>query len=291
MEDTQSQRQQIKHKMNTKSQQSRWHQILLLGALCLQTFVLADALTASFDESCLAVVKDIFSEDRKELLCQTPSGMLYVITSVDDQWIEEKMISGELYSGETVLEVPTGTTINREDQTMNLSGSPILVNSDPSERRLRRIPKTTGDKTVLAVRVIATNSAFSKTETELATSVFGGPNDFVNLKSQYSACSHGKINMIQRADLNGLTSNIANGVVTLYVDMPTEVGHSTMVNEVSQELNREFGLSVNEIADHVLYCLPPGTFNGVGYALMNRGLSVFNDKLCTSVSTQMHEIG
>ncbi|CAJ1954132.1 unnamed protein product [Cylindrotheca closterium] len=46
-----------------------------------------------------------------------------------------------------------------------------------------------------------------------------------------------------------------------------------------------------DIADHVMYCLPLGAFGGVGYSIMNRGLSVYNDKLCTSVSTQMHEVG
>mmetsp|Transcript_40528 Transcript_40528/g.97823 ORF Transcript_40528/g.97823 Transcript_40528/m.97823 type:complete len:596 (+) Transcript_40528:120-1907(+) len=278
--------------MNTGSQQSKWRHVLLSGALILQSLLLANGqVSTALNEPCLAFVKDIFSEDRKELVCQTPSGMLYVVPSVDDQWIEEKMISGELYSGETVLDIPKNTTINREDQTLNLQEIPKLLTPDSSERRLRQLEKTTGERTVLAVRVIASNSEFSKTDEELSSSVFGGPNDFVNLKSQYAACSNGKLNMVKRPDLNGVTSNIQNGVVTIRVNLPVEVGHRTMVNAISQELDREFGLTLRTIADHTLYCLPKGTFNGVGYAIMNGRLAVFNDKLCTSVSTQMHEVG
>lgn len=266
--------------------------ILLSAVLALQYVHFANSqVSTALNEPCLAFVKDIFSEDRKQLLCQTPSGMIYIVPSVDDQWIDEKMISGELYSGETLLDLPANTTVNREDQTLNLNEAPTLLNADPSERRLRASSKTTGDHTVLAVRVIASNSEFSRSDEELSSSIFGGPNDFVNLKSQYAACSHGKLNMVMRPDLNGVTTSIKNGVVTIRVNLPKEVGHSQMVNAVTQELDREFGATMQSIADHVMYCLPQGTFNGVGYAIMNGVLSVFNDKLCTSVSTQMHEVG
>jgi hypothetical protein len=73
--------------------------------------------------------------------------------------------------------------------------------------------------------------------------------------------------------------------------MAVQVGHSKIVNAVSHEILRQFGKTHMDIADHVMYCLPAGAFGGVGYAIMNRGLSVYNDKLCTSVSTQMHEVG
>ena len=79
--------------------------------------------------------------------------------------------------------------------------------------------------------------------------------------------------------------------VTIRVNFPTSIGSASMVNAVSEALIREFGVTRSEIADHVMYCLPKGTFNGVAFAIINRGLSVYNDVLCTSVSTQMHEFG
>lgn len=248
----------------------------------------------TLDESCLAVVKEIYSaEDNSKLLCQTPSGMYYLIPSVDAAWIKEKMISGELFSGETLLDIPLNTPVDRATQTLQMDDPPKLMFSDfgTRHRELRNLARVTGRKTVLAVRIMASNAIMSVDETSLSNSIFGGNGDNVNLRSQYLACSHEKLEFTKRDDRNGLTANIRNGVVTLWVNLPKEAGHSRMVNAVSEEIYRQFQLTVGSIADHVMYCLPKGTFDGVGYAVMNRGLSVYNDDLCTSVSSQMHELG
>jgi len=217
--------------------------------------------------------------------------MLYNISSVGDSWVEQKMLTGELFSGETILDIPADTRLNEQTQTLEMDQPPVLRHQDPEGRQLRQLTKTQGDKTVLAVRIEASDSVVSNDDEMISHAIFGGPTDFVNLKSQVGACSHGKLNFQKRPDLNGIDTNVRNGVVTIKVDMPVEVGHKKLVNAVSQEINRQFGMTHMAIADHVMYCLPEGAFNGVGYAIMNRGLSVYNDKLCTSVSTQMHEVG
>jgi len=258
----------------------------------------------TLDEPCLAVVKDIYDngeEEGKELMCQTPSGMLYKIPSVDDDWIEQRMLSGELLSGETMLDISMNSSvIDPETATLKITDPPEFINNnntnndndDPSDRRHRRnLMSKTGSKTVLAVRVIAANSVFSKTEDQLSWSVFGGPGDAVNLKSQYAACSHGKLNFEKRGNLNGRSTNIRNGVVSIRVNLPVNVGHFAMVNAISQAIRNEFGMTRQTIADHIMYCLPPGAFGGVGYGYVNEGLTVFNDEWCTSVTSQMHEIG
>ncbi|CAJ1954131.1 unnamed protein product [Cylindrotheca closterium] len=261
-------------------------QILILATLSQHST--ADLTT--FNEPCLGVVGQ-FSDNRDGLLCQTPSGMLYNISSVGDAWVEKHMLTGELFSGETILQIPANTILNTDTDTLEMDQPPALNVKDPEGRRLRQLTKTEGDRTVLAVRVLASNSKTSHDAEEISHSIFGGPNDYVNLKSQVQACSHGKLNFQKRPDLNGIDTNIRNGVVTIKVNMAVNVGHSKIVNAVSQEINRQFGMSHVDIADHVMYCLPNGAYGGVGFALMNRGLSVYNDKLCTSVSTQMHEVG
>lgn len=273
---------------NANIRLSAWLQILLTLVTLGQPSI-ADQTT--FNEPCLGVVSDQFSVDRDDLLCQTPSGMLYNISSVGDAWVDEHMRTGELFSGETVLEIPANTILNTDTQTLEMDEPPTLHLKDPEGRRLRQLTKTQGDKTVLAVRVLASNSDTSHNAEEISHAIFGGPNDYVNLKSQVHACSHGKLNLEKRPDLNGIDTSIRNGVVTIKVNMAVEVGHSKIVNAVSQEIVRQFGRTHMDIADHVMYCLPEGAFGGVGYAIMNRGLSVYNDKLCTSVSTQMHEVG
>jgi len=261
--------------------------ILILATLGQQS--VADLTT--FNEPCLGVVSDQISIDRDDLLCQTPSGMLYNVSSVGDAWVEKHMLTGELFSGETILELPANTILNTDTETLEMDEPPLLHLKDPEERRLRQFSRTQGDKTVLAVRVLVSNSATSHDADEISHAIFGGPNDHVNLKSQVSACSHGKLNFQKRPDLDGIDTNIRNGVVTIKVNVAVNVGHKTIVNAVSREINRQFGMTHVAIADHVMYCLPDGAFGGVGYAIMNRGLSVYNDKICTSVSTQMHEVG
>ena len=120
---------------------------------------------------------------------------------------------------------------------------------------------------------------------------FGTGTDTVNLKSQYAACSHNQLNFIPAPDpVAGL---ISSGAVT--VSLPTvsvTVGDGTMVNAISAALNTMFGVSEpSQLADHVMYCLPPGTLNGLAYAYIDWWLSVFNNEWCTRVSAQVHEIG
>lgn len=263
--------------------------VLILSLICKTNA----QVSTSLGESCLAVVKDIFEEDRRELLCQTPSGMLYIVPSVDDDWIGQKMNSGVLISGEVYLDISKNTIVDRNTETLVMTEEPTFLASDDESdgRRRRKLAKTLGEKTVLGVRVVASNGALTASENELSQSIFGGPSDLLNLKSQFYACSHGKLNFQKRSDLRGATTSIRNGVVTIKVNLPVEVGSSVMVNAVSETLLREFEISRSEIADHVMYCLPKGVFNGVAYAIMNFGLSVYNDHLCASVSTQMHEVG
>ncbi|KAL3935128.1 MAG: hypothetical protein SGBAC_009290 [Bacillariaceae sp.] len=202
------------------------------------------------------------------------------------------MLSGELVSGEVYMDIPLDTRVDRETQTLALTEPPKLLYYEDLSRRLqRKLANVTGDKTVLAVRVTASNSDVSFNEEDLSKSVFGGSNDFVNLKSQYAACSHGKLTFQKRADMNGLTTSIRDGVVTIRVNLPFQVGYMTLVNEVSKKLIDEFGMAFTGIANHVMYCLPEGAFGGVGYAIMNGALSVYDNEMCTSVSSQMHEVG
>ena len=49
--------------------------------------------------------------------------------------------------------------------------------------------------------------------------------------------------------------------------------------------------SPSQIADHVMYCLPPETMSGIAYAYKNSWNSVYSNEWCNYVSGQMHEIG
>jgi len=156
-------------------------------------------------------------------------------------------------------DVPKAENAITEDQERNLA-----------ELR-RQLAVVTGNKSVLAVRVIASDGQYGSTPDYLECKVFGsiGANtcgDNYNLKSAYSACSFGKLNIIKAANKTSLkttVTNISNGVVT--VTLPTTSiaqGDGTMRNAVTSALKSAFGVEANKLANHLMYCLPPGTMSG-----------------------------
>lgn len=231
------------------------------------------------------------NKELAELQCSTPSEMIYTVPHVDTTWIRNKGTLGELFSGETLLDIPPGTLIDKRTQTLMLDAPPKLVNVDKETRSRRHLSVTMGVKTVLVVRVSATDSTTTSSEAELASDIFGDNGDLVNLKSRYSECSFGKLEMQKAADADGVSTNIRNGVVTIAPGVATSVGDQAMVNIINTKIAEEFSVAASVLADHVMYCLPPGTFGGLAYAYLNGFRSVYNDVWCSSISVQVHEVG
>lgn len=251
-------------------------------------------------EPCTALVKEIMSgSDRADLQCLTPSGMLYTIPHVDTQWIREKQSAEELFSGETMLEIPLHTLIDMETLTLKLASAPKLVNTIVvdegfrNRRRLQTRARASGRKTVLVIRVQATNRATSPSESQLASDVFGDNGDVNNLRSQYLACSHNKMEFAKAADRDGRSTSIRNGVVTIHSGTSTSVGDRRMLSALYGQLQNQFSTDPRNLADFIMFCLPPGTMDerDIAYAWMNDYRSVYNDVHCSHVSAQMHEIG
>jgi len=167
--------------------------------------------------------------------------------------------------------------------------------------RHRRLANYRGDQTVLAVRVIAADGTTTADETSLGNNIFGNGVDPVNLVSQIRACSYGKMNLIKAQSKSGWSKNSGNvliydGIVTVSLPfVSTAQGHAFMRNAITKELNDMFGVeSPSQLANYVLYCLPPGSGipgAGIAYAYINSWLSVFNDDWSKSVTLQMHELG
>ena len=163
---------------------------------------------------------------------------------------------------------------------------------------IRRLQK--GSKTVLAVRVILNDGTYSHaTQTGLSNDVFGNGVDTVNLKTQYAACSYNQLVFNKAANRNmsvAVTPNvgdtaISNGVVDIRVNYKKSAGDGTVVNAVTAELNRVFGVSSpTALANYVMYCLPSGVMSGIAYAYINSWNSVYSNEWCNFVSAQMHEV-
>ncbi|KAL3760779.1 hypothetical protein ACHAWU_007845 [Discostella pseudostelligera] len=157
-----------------------------------------------------------------------------------------------------------------------------------------------GTRTVLAVRIFLTDGQYSFTDQAgLSNDVFGNGVDPSNLKSQYAACSANKL-IFDKASDRSMTSNpndgttaISNGVVDIKVALAVAPeSDGAIVNAVTSKINSVFGVgNPNQLANHIMYCLPSGTMKGIAYAYINSWNSVYSNEWCNYVSGQMHEIG
>lgn len=265
---------------------------LMIVRSCVVSSGSSQEAEVHLNEPCTAVVKEIMGRmDRAQLLCSTPSGKAYHIPYVDTDWIRRKEYAKELFSGETQLQLPPNTLIYEKTQTLVLEAPPklIKVDTDVARRRLRNLEKTIGTKSLLVVRVRATNGETTPSEAQLANDVFGDGGDVNNMRSQYLACSYGKLEFMKTQDRTGKTIDIRNGIVTVPLGVSTNVGDEVMVNSINTELQKQFSTAAGKIADHIIYCLPAGTMAewDIAWAFVNDYRSVYNDIECSHVSTQV----
>jgi hypothetical protein len=148
-----------------------------------------------------------------------------------------------------------------------------------------------GTKTVLVIRAECQDSRTTATEQELADDIFGNNGDEVNLKSQFNACSDSKLQFVP------LTTNALVGTDGVYtVKLPkvvvNGVNDGALLAEITNAASTSLGVKLDNIADHVMVCLPPGTDGSwIAYGYFNSFLTVYNDDWCRYPSAQMHEFG
>ncbi|KAL7465203.1 hypothetical protein ACHAXS_005531, partial [Conticribra weissflogii] len=197
-------------------------------------------------------------------------------------------------SGRTSISLPAGTELSSNGKADTKGGAPKILSYLHGTRRRRLTTAKEGTRTVLAVRVVASDGSTAPDETTLSDSLFGNHGgDAVGLASQYEACSHGRLAFVPAPDRTGAGgSSIADGVVTLNLpSVSVASGDAALRNAITVELYRVFGEYPGDLADHVLYCLPSAAMGGIAYAYVDSWNSVFSDQWCTYVSAQMHEIG
>jgi hypothetical protein len=161
---------------------------------------------------------------------------------------------------------------------------------DRGSRYLTNRKLQTVTKRVLVIRAVAADSSTTASESTLSDDIFGTLGDAVNLKSQYSSCSNGKL-LFEPLTTNSLVGT--DGVYTVSLPTTFVSGASdgtireAMVNKATADLG-----TLTSIADYVMLCLPPGTSGGwIAYAYVNWWLSVYNDVWCQYPSAQLHEMG
>lgn len=229
-----------------------------------------------------------FDEPEQTYNIELPNGLTYQLTNANPAWMNGNRKS--LESGKSKIKIGKGAVIVGEKVDLR-GGAPEevkgLFGRSLEDTNHRKLSSTIGTRSVLAVRVIASDGQYGFDEAVLSDEVFGTSGDPVNLVSQYKACSFDQLNFAP-AQRPGIT----DGVVTITVSTSTTEGDAVMRNAITDEINRVFGVSSpRNIADHVMYCLPSGTMEGIAYAYINSWNSVYSNEWCNYVSGQMHEIG
>ncbi len=134
--------------------------------------------------------------------------------------------------------------------------------------------------------VAATAFAATYNPSALSNIIFGTIDDANNLRSGYSACSGGKLDM---APLQGL--NIQDGVMDLAIAQNvTDVRWKTVQNYALSALT-EHNIFVKDV-DHIMLILPPQVdFEGAaGWAYMSYNVGVFKDTYVRYQLVLMHEL-
>jgi hypothetical protein len=254
---------------------------------------------------------------------QLPDGTIYEVKNAQAGW------ASSLKSGKYSVQIPSGSVIS-SDGTIDMKGKKLnptaifgnrnnsggglfdrsLQEGDATssqrapeqQRNLAALQSTralqTGTRTVLVVRVMLNDGQYNfADQTGLSNDVFGNGVDTVNLKSQYAACSANQLifdkspNRSMTSNPNDGTTTISNGVVDIKVALAVSAGDSSVRNAVTTKINSVFGVtSPNQLANHVMYCLPSGTMGGIAYAYINSWNSVYSNEWCNYVSAQMHEV-
>lgn len=166
---------------------------------------------------------------------------------------------------------------------------------DPRERRL---VASTGNQTVLVIRIECNDSSVTANEAHISESIFGNNVDVVNYKSQTEGCSFDQQRVLKASDhITNATIKSAIGddsVYTVQIDVPiiNTTDMSVILDAATDQFHEEFDVAVNDLADLVMLCFPPGMNESwIGFATVNGWKSWYWDDWCTYPSVMMHEVG
>ena len=82
----------------------------------------------------------------RSLMCETPNGMIYEITQVDDSFIAENFERGPFLSGETDITFSNGALINRSINAISNSMKDLILKKKENVPKNRKLALTTGNK-------------------------------------------------------------------------------------------------------------------------------------------------
>jgi hypothetical protein len=155
----------------------------------------------------------------------------------------------------------------------------VLVVDHKYRHLIERHMQSVEQVSVAIIRITTPSESPPVSVSTLSSTMFGGS----GFSKQYSDCSFGKLQLTN------------NGVFEVRISKTTsQLGGdwSQVVAEAQNQIKIDRGLtSVQQLADKILMCLPPGTGDWAASAGVNSWRAQFNSQWCTSLSATMHEVG
>ena len=192
--------------------------------------------------------------------------------------------------GQSTL-IATEATINFAETRLYIpTEAKVSVETRTDNTRSRNLMTTKGALDVLMVRITDNKGVAPNADlNQLRSDVF---EDEVSLKSQFEACSYGKLKIRPFTGRTETNLQIRNGVVDVSVDYDIrregdrgelQIAAIRSTEEAIGNLRHQF--------DVVMFCMPPGTGDWLAYAFVGDNLSFYNNEWCSYVSGQLHEVG
>jgi hypothetical protein len=155
-----------------------------------------------------------------------------------------------------------------------------------------------GVKHTLVVKVYDVNGkARAESPEQISDDIFGTNGDAVNLRTQMSACSMGRVDFRPGDNGNGnidQTLYVAPGVITVQIDISIESNSRTDIeNAITTKVQDKLKTTLPGPYKHVIYivekCYVDCTY--AAYAYVNSYLGVYQGENYKYVGVLMHEIG
>jgi len=209
------------------------------------------------------------------------SDFSYIIDLPDD-FVEsnnDSIMAGSLFANIPGGQVVNGAVVYPFNSDITVSPSP-----DSFNRRRRRLVAS-GTRRVLVLRITALDTTNDYSASQLYKYVFDNSQPYTQptLASQYAKMSFGKLNFVPTQ----------YGVMEVHVPI-NATGASTMAvrDAAISAVVTQYGVSsITDMAEHVMFCIPPGTGNWAGSSPVVSWRIVMNNQWCGFLSGFMHEMG
>ena len=222
-------------------------------------------------------------EDEHHWECMDESTGRFLDLNIDFDEDYKDPVAGHIESGRTLLQADV--VIRNGPHSVLIGGEPKLSIIPQDEHRRRLANRTSGNKSVLVVRVEAKDASTGPTEEDLARDVFGitdskGETDSWNLSSGFDQCSYGKLTFGPTKD-----HRMKNGIYTISINENVKGQRSSnLKNTILDQLQSELGATrLDSLYDFVMLCLPPGTVSKSGKHRILFRFSIVLIHLCSMI--------